>query len=381
MNTTAEDIRDLLEARLTELIGTLGTIAIPLSQPFGALNYLQRLLTTGHLAGLTAAFPDTIPGNRRMAYDMEAPATIQFDLRLREAFAAAGSEGMALEPAIDSFLIHEFLHFAQHMGFGRHSGLARQSPGLLLQIDYQADALAAAIQTQLALIAAPYGDAWTIHQASLHAVIDQMDVFTRLMSRTFDRARVARMPFGYEKLQRVAVWQFQYHRAMQFERTRSLADMQVLAQPLLHFRGLSSAEPKIYRDWPMRERANGPTDPSIPHDPSLIVSATTPFGTTGFVRCPLEDADYEALFEALFTGDLDLSAAVFEAIFAEHPWLVGGDGGEEDRRGWNGPGGPSPYTFGEEASEMEAEFVVARAREAFTPTILPLTTFGVPVEV
>lgn len=371
--------------RFQHLVGVLREIDPPAEAQFSGLYYLHRLLGSGHLRDLKLEIVAKIDalGTRRMAFiPPQAPDTLQLDNRLMLAFAKLRLPPHRRLAAIDSFLIHELLHFAQHMGFGRHSGLGRQSPWTLLAIDYQADALCAAIQTQLRMVSGDSLDDWQIHLESIQAVIDQMDVFTALSRADLDRSQVARMPFTYDKLQRVAVWQLQYHRARLFNRDLALADLQILAQPFLHFRtlevGLAGHHDAIHRDWPKREQAIfDDVQRRAEQDPPMIISAVSRFGTTAFARCNLAAALHAQLFEAFFSGDLTDSGAAFEAIFDEHPWLIGNsDNGGDD---WNGPGGPDdpdfpPLSVGT-LEGLDDGSAWARPRMAFTSRLFPLTVF------
>lgn len=360
---------DRFRMSLLGLQGLLSIVRVPRHAGFSGLYYLKGLLTKGHLRGLELVIEEKT-GPSRMAYSPvdSSPKRLTLDARLMKAFQKAGLPPQRLQAAIDCWFIHEFLHFAQHMGFGRHSGLGSQSPWTLLAIDYQADAMAAIVRTQIMLLFGDPRPIWTIHEESIRAVIDQMDVFTSLMRADLDREGVARMAFPYEKLQRVAVWQFQYHRCRNFNRALVPADLQLLSQPFMHFRSLEPNPQTITRRWPETETA-------FLERPRLIVSAVTRFGTTAFARANrLDDAHYKELFAAIFSGKVADSAAAFDAIFDEHPWLIGMAGGDED---WNGPGGvvgpdfPPPPGDGE-GPEEEPSGADERAVFAFTPKMLPL---------
>lgn len=376
----------LFNERMEMFKNALLTLSLPRQPPFAALHYLRDLLGGGgKLEDLVIDIKDVLlnsAGRRiRMAYSLPAEPrkVLSLDHRLIDAFekvkASYGSDGNErIKGVVDCFLIHELLHFSQGMGYGRHSGLGGQSPNTLLALDYQADALSVATLTQLALLCpedfsrnadAPLDadTAWNAYLDSIEAAIGQMEVFTHQIKANLDRVAASEVAFSLDKLQRTAIWQYQYHRALHFNRNRTLADFQILAQPTLHFRNIELAwaadRMLLTKHWPVDGEASLfnrtlNKDSGYVLQPSsvpfAILMASSQYGTSRFARIDYTtDDDHKKLFEGLFEGDLSKSKPFFDKLFSQEPWLIGfNDGDDYPRPGEGGgddPSGP-PYDGG-----------------------------------
>lgn len=376
----------LFNERMEMFKNALATLNLPRQPPFAALHYLRDLLGSGgKLADLVIDIKDTLLNSAgrkiRMAYSPpeEPRKVLNLDHRLIDAFEKVkefyGSDGdQKIKGVADCFLVHELLHFSQGMGYGRHSGLGGQSPNTLLALDYQADALSAAALTQLALLRpedfsrnpdAPLdaGTAWNAYADSIEATIGQMEVFTHQIKANLDRVAASEVAFSLDKLQRTAIWQYQYHRVLRFNRNRTLADFQILAQPTLNFRnielGWAADRMLLKKHWPVQgetclfSRAlNKDSGYSLQSSsaPFAILMASSQYGTSRFARIDYTtDKDNQQLFEGLFEGDVSKSKSFFDKLFRKEPWLIGfNDGDDYPRPGEGGgddPSGP-PYDGG-----------------------------------
>jgi hypothetical protein len=374
------DYEIIFNERLDSMIDSLGATdfnRFPDKRPIASLIYLQKLLTDnrGHLYGLRVTLHEDLSG-RRMLYDQGGTNTLlKLDYRLIDAFEKVRkkTDNNRLNRTIDCFLIHEFLHFAQGMSEGRHSDLSRQSPDNLLAIDFQADALSVIATTVLAWISPekyptaitdPNNFLWQLYEISIDAVINQMEVFTHLMQRNLDRKSISEMSFSLDKIKRTALWHYQFHRAKNFNRDRSLADFQILSQPRLHFRNLEAAwaynKSVLRKSWPdeeelfiqktlqhMNHKENG-FEVYQTKDPRCILSATSQYGTTRFVRIDATADTYRSAFKGFFECDLEKSKEFFEDIFQTEKWLIGkADGGDDSGPGnFGGSDGPGPIDRG-----------------------------------
>lgn len=250
---------------------------------------------------------------------------------------------------IDNYFIHEFLHHAQGMSGGNHSQLRRHAPRVLLDVDYQADALAAFTATALAwLHPSKFGfgrtpvldeNHWTLYERAVSAVLNQMEIFTLLGNWATPRDQISMMPTSLERILRIATWHYQLHRLSTFSTRLPLADFQILAQPVLDFRNLAWAaifEPdSLCKDWPLRERAvvekwqkraslKGRLF-DLSGRPQLVLAAATQQGTTRFVRYSAATrTHYYHAFDGIFDNDVGSSRLFFTALFEQHEWLKGG---------------------------------------------------------
>jgi len=408
--TIYSDYEELLNNRLGLIVLALKNIEFPRTPPYAAVTYLHDLLVEGqgHLSGLTVEVKAIVtnPGGSsvRMTYDLaEDHRTLQVDHRFIDAFDKAKAKfGEDLLPGVvDCFLIHEFLHYAQGMGHGRYSGLSSQAPNTLLAIDYQADAMAVIALSMLALLRpdnyslpADIG-VWDIYRHAISLALGQMEVFTHQMSRELDRGKVSNQRFSLDKLQRTAIWQYQFHRAVHFNRDRSLADFQILSQPHLHFRNLEAAwaEDKnfIRKNWPSSGESSFFTagvnaksgyELRPGSDPFCVLAAPSPHGTTGFVRSNNDFATNALLFDGLFDGDLEKSEKFFAELFKENPWLIGNAGGTDpgDPGGGGNTPPPEPRPGGATPLRELLDHQKLKLLEGYlASTTVPLTTMEMPV--
>jgi hypothetical protein len=254
---------------------------------------------------------------------------------------------------VDNFLLHELLHESQGMGGGRHSDLRVQSPQTLLAIDYQADAAAVVVAVILAWQApTSFGfgkasfedDHWSLYAEAIAAVTHQIEIFTYLSRSDLDRAKIAEMPVTVERIQRIAAWHFQYHRAKNFDRGLSLADFQILLQPGIDFRNLRTAgllQPDLLTaNWPKNEEnfvkwvATQEKSPSVvPVREPLIMTCSSPMGTTRFHRfTPASPSHYEDAFVGFFTAEMEKSRRFFESWLRDCEWATGRGGAVSVRK-------------------------------------------------
>lgn len=327
---------------------------------------------------------------------------------------------------IDNYFIHELIHYDQGMSGGNHSQLSQHAPHVLLAIDYQADALAAVVATILAwcdpneyvlqyhkfkgksgswelgeetsIPVVNELNHWTLYTYAIEAVLHQMEIFTLLSRNDMDRTKISEMKTGLERIQRIAVWHYQYHRVQEFNLSLPLADFQILAQPVLDFRNLAWAslvkDDELKRDWPDREvkllakwektevdLRVGRMFNLSQRPQSVVVTGVSPFGSTRFVRhAPATEDDYKNAFAGFFELNTSGSRDLFTTLFTTHKWLVGRkDGGKGgDGGGGNGDdGSPNPPDLPGDTKALAVEKTdderLDILKRMVTPSIFPLT--------
>jgi len=358
--TAGLTIDDRIEGRLDTLRRVLTTGFVK-ELRIAPIAFLSTLLLDGDLRDLefdrvndpTASGP-TSPGS---VQSMEIVTSVRQPVyrishQTREAMElVASNQGLDHQDTdwmIDNYFIHELLHNAQGMSGGNHSELGRQAPRVLLDVDYQADALAAVTATALAwLVPSEFGfstttptteNHWTLYERAVRAILNQMEIFTLLGYWKLPRDQISMKRTSLERILRIATWHYQLHRLRYFRVRRPLADFQILAQPVLDFRNLAWAatfEPDTVRvDWPSCEQTNvakwlrrktlkGRLFP-LHTRPQLVVAAATPLGTTRFVRHNATQAHYENAFGGIFDNQDRRSREFFTSLFAQQEWLKGG---------------------------------------------------------
>ena len=374
----AIDISDINK----RLKGRLEVLSQMLANPYvntvklGPVRFLSNLLHR-RLRGLKfdSDLTPASPGDAMTYAEDGTQRRLVLSMRLRQAMQQVAKvhtlSSRQIDWMIDNFYIHELLHFGQGMAGGNHSQLRTQSEPVLLAIDYQADAVAVVTAAILAWIRPDlYGyetsekdlyadtDHWTLLAAGIRATLLQMEVFTTLSSADLqDRSKVASWPASLERIQRIATWHLQYHRVEMFNRARPLADFQILAQPMLDFRYLAAANtlcPELLtRTWPSNEaaavvaiqqrlgdvRASPYLHASYEKRSDLIVTGTTPVGTTMFYRHSAAQPDhYSSAFEGFFEARTGKSRDFFRSMLEHCRWWIGYDSGW----GGGGTGGPDP---------------------------------------
>ena len=365
-------IEDSLETRLEILKGVLASFEFS-GLAFGPINYLKHQLTEGRLRDLR--FDRALEPQGAMDYLInQTDRAFLLSKRARLAMHTLAQErGLTdreIDWMVDNFYIHELLHFAQGMGGGNHSLLRTQAPQVLLAIDYQADAIAVVTATVLAwckpefygyAAPGPMDNHWTLYVEAIKAVLRQMDIFTLLARRDMDRSKIATSPSSVERIQRIATWHYQLHRAQSFNPQRPLADFQILSQPILDFRHLAAVgvlrPAALTHEWPVKEReiidsltasASAAGIPIKFEDRApLVVTGATPHGTTRFVRhTPAHNGQYADAFKGVFTADPSLSQELFTTMLELNPWLTGYDqpppGGGPDSPDDDMPTSPTP---------------------------------------
>lgn len=420
-DNTQLNINDLLAASLERLTNTLiGDMARKLE--LAPIVFLRNLLHEGRLKGLKfepdkepqAAYapPDTSDSQGRASLPsmeitgQQGQATYRISRRTRDAMATVvrQRELNARQTAwmIDNYFIHELIHYDQGMSGGNHSQLSQHAPQVLLAIDYQADALAAVVATILAwcdpksyvlryhkstwksgewsfrdeqnpLPVDRNLNHWTLYTYAIEAVLHQMELFTLLSRRDMDRSEISIMKADLERIQRIAVWHYQFHRAQEFNPKCPLADFQILAQPVLDFRNLAWASlvdnQELKRDWPERElklleewkkvvarfRVGQVYDQAErPHQ--LIVTGVSPYGSTRFVRhTPATAEDYRNAFAGFFELNTSASKDLFTTLFTKEKWLVGREDGGKGGGGGGGNGdnrSPSPPDLADDTKAL-----------------------------
>ncbi len=309
---------------------------------------------------------------------------------------------------IDNYFVHELIHFDQGMSGGNHSGLGVQSPQILLVIDYQADALAAVVATILAWCSPEnYGledvdqnyNHWSLYELAIKSILWQMEIFTLLSRVDMDRDKISLMRASHERIQRIATWHYQYHRVIEYNNLRPLADFQIMTQPIIDFRNLSHASfidnGALCRDWPSHEEAllkewlEKKEEFRIgllfeaTQRPPLIVTGVSPFGTTRFVRhMTASDYHYSNAFKGFFDCELRASRELFTTLFNSNKWLIGksdgwggGDGGSQ-----SSPFPPDlPNVTGGLAQDKDEDERMEILMRMVTPTQFPLTYMEVPL--
>jgi hypothetical protein len=366
------NIDDVLETRLEILKGVLGSFDFS-GLSFGPINYLKHQLTEGRLRGLR--FDRALEPQDAMDYLInQTDRAFLLSKRARLAMHILAQErsltDREIDWMVDNFYIHELLHFAQGMGGGNHSLLRAQAPQVLLAIDYQADAIAVVTATVLAWCKPefygyaepqPKDNHWTLYVEAIKAVLRQMDIFTLLARHDMDRSKIAAEPSTVERIQRIATWHYQLHRAQLFNPQRPLADFQILSQPILDFRHLAAVgvlkPAALTHEWPVKEREiiaslrAGTAAAGFPigfeERAPLIVTGATPHGTTRFVRhTPAHNGQYADAFRGIFFADPDLSRELFTTLLELNPWLTGYDqpppGGGPDGPDGDMPTSPAP---------------------------------------
>ena len=359
-NSATPDFDDRIESRLNTLRKVLQEWDVR-ELPIGSIVFLGRLLASERLRDLEfdrtgePTSPSSVPGNPVPSMEIDisqAKRVYRISHRTRDAMQRVivnrALDDQAADWMIDNYFIHELLHSAQGMAGGNHSGLSRQAPQVLLAIDYQADAIAAVTATVLAwchptefgfAAVADSESHWTLYVRAIEAILNQIEIFTLLSRQDMDRTRISQMRGSLERIQRIATWHYQLHRARNFLSDRALADFQILAQPMLDFRNLawaaSFAPDALRRDWPTREQAEFERWTASAANPKglmfaaherapLIVTGVTRNSTTQFVRhaaaTPLQ---YQQAFEGIFDNNDRASRDFFTTLFANEGWLVG----------------------------------------------------------
>lgn len=415
--TNLKAVNARLASRMEALTRALGDPYVE-TVKLGPIRFLSDLLH-GQLKGL-AFDPDEVPKRAGDAMVIESDGKAHrfvLSVRIRMAINEVASDqhlsDREIDWLIDNFYLHELLHFAQGMGGGNHSQLRTQAPAVLLAIDYQADAVAVMGATILAwcrpdlfgfeekdadLLKAT--DHWTLLSQGIEATLMQMDVFTKLRyADVHVREPIVNQSASVERIQRIATWHMQWHRSRRYKRSRPLADFQILAQPMLDFRYLAIAStlcPQfLTRAWAANEKqAIGVVEDAlrgVQRSPyleaayreraHLVVTGTTPFGTTQFVRHNAAQPEhYREAFEGFFETDPNKSANFFNSMFEDHKWWIGGQGGGgppggdgDDPNNSDGPGGTplDQMTTGLAIGET-AEFRADLLRRVITPKQKPL---------
>lgn len=442
---TQMNIDELLVASLERLKKTLnGDMARKVD--LAPIVFLRNLLFKGGLKGLRfepkqepqAAYVPPYGSDSQGTASLpsmeivgqQGQVTYRISQRTRSAMAAVvkqrGLNTRQTAWMIDNYFIHELIHYDQGMSGGNHSQLSQHAPHVLLAIDYQADALAAVVATILAWCDPNkyvlqyhkfkkgkgrgwvFGETsipidyelnhWTLYTYAIEAVLHQMEIFTLLSRNDMNRSEISKMKAGLERIQRIAVWHYQYHRAQEFNLSLPLADFQILAQPVLDFRNLAWASlvkgDELKRDWPEREvklleewkktdkgfRVGRMFDLSE-RSQSVIVTGVSPFGSTRFVRhAPATEEDYKNAFAGFFELNTSASRDLFTTLFATNKWLVGredeGKGG--DGGGGNGDdGSPNPPDLPGDTKALAVEKTdderLDILKRMVTPSIFPLT--------
>ncbi|APA75983.1 hypothetical protein LIX17_11625 [Mycobacterium avium subsp. hominissuis] len=322
------------------------------------IKFLSALVSDGDLRNLKfdRNTDPTASGPREQSMEIDTSLrqpVYRISRRTREAMARVqsnlGLDNQDTDWMIDNYFIHELLHNSQGMSGGNHSELSRHAPRVLLDVDYQADALAAVTATALAwLVPREFGfranrcaneNHWTLYERALKAILSQMEIFTLLGYWNTPRDQISLVATGLERVLRIATWHYQFHRLRSpFRPKRPLADFQILAQPVLDFRNLAWAaifEPStLCKDWPSNERANvakwlkrkslqGRLFP-LHGRPQLVVTAATPLGTTRFIRHNSTETHYEDAFAGFFDNEPRRSKEFFTTLFMQQQWLRGG---------------------------------------------------------
>jgi hypothetical protein len=396
-----DDIDDLLVESIERLKNVLnGSIARRLR--YAPIVFLRNLLLNDKLKGLefdrnneprppyvpadTAESQAILRPSMEIIGSQQGQAKYRISRRTRHAMATVVRERNLNQQQtawmIDNYFIHELIHHDQGMGEGNHSQLSQHAPQVLLAIDYQADALAVVVATMLAWcepfefvqkhldwfvsdehgpMIEPIINHWTLYTYAIEAVLYQMEIFTSLSRRAMDRSTISAMTADLERIQRIALWHYQFHRAQQFNPSCPLADFQILAQPMLDFRNLAWASVHraqyLTRDWPKseldllkewerltKEFQFGHVFNQTERPQQLIVTGISPYGSTRFVRhTAATQEDYQNAFLGFFELNTLASRDFFTTLFASQPWLIdrenggngGGDNDDED-------GSPNP---------------------------------------
>lgn len=385
-DTDLAAIEDCLESRLEVLKEALASFEFS-GLMFGPISYLQHELQDGRLRDLR--FDSRREPDGSMDYIINQKERVfllsrRARLAMQTVAHARLLTGREIKWMVDNFYLHELLHFAQGMGGGSHSLLRTQAPQVLLAIDYQADAIAAVTATVLAWCKpdlfgyespVPADNHWTLYVEGINAVLRQMEIFTLMTLRDMDRDKIATLPTTVERIQRIATWHYQLHRAQRFNPRRPLADFQILFQPVLDFRHLAAVgllrPSELTHEWPSREREivesltsifNSAVLPIKFEDRApLILTGATPHGTTRFVRhTPAHDGQYADAFRGLFTAEPGLSQEFFTTMLESNTWLTGydqppsGAGSSDDARTAPPPGLQKPTdSLAMEAPESE----------------------------
>jgi hypothetical protein len=200
MAATASSIDDRIEGRLDTLRTVLTNDDVK-KLPIAPIRFLAALLLEGDLRNLKFD-RDTDPtssggGQPGPVQSMEVVTSPGLSLYRVSHQTRTAMERVASNEAlneqdfdwmIDNYFIHELLHNAQGMSGGNHSELGRQAPRVLLDVDYQADALAAVTATALAwLVPIEFGfgstppiseNHWTLYERAVRAILNQMEIFT-----------------------------------------------------------------------------------------------------------------------------------------------------------------------------------------------------------
>lgn len=411
-----DTIDDHIERRLDTLRKVLAQ-EIVFDLPVAPIVFLSTLLTTGDLRNLrfdrdtepTSAQPD--PSGRVQSMEIVSSprgSLYRISRRTRVAMCKVAADRkldtQQTDWMIDNYFIHELLHFAQGMSGGNHSGLGRQAPPVLLAVDYQADALAAMVATILAWCSPGHfgfhGDIakeenhWALYARAIEAILHQMEIFTLLMRRDMDRTAISGMRVSIERLLRIATWHYQLHRARAFDVDRPLADFQILAQPMLSFRNLawaaSFAPDALRKDWPQREQdgypgwktgSAGPADDlfALHECPPLIVTGTTHYATTRFVRHTPTTQQYADAFAGFFENDTRASRDFFNTLFMNHTWLRGGPDRSAFSHAWDLPETQRDPLASESqglASGAREQQRLDLLNELLTPSRFPLVLFA-----
>lgn len=360
--TVPATIDDRIEQRLDTLREVLAKRYVR-KLPLAPLVFLSALLSDGDLHNLKFDRDNEPTVGRDLpagspVQSMEIVASVgqpyyRISHQTRAAMARVASDrGLDAQDTdwmIDNYFIHELLHNAQGMSGGRHSELGGQAPRVLLDVDYQADALAAVTAASLAwLFPSKFGftdpppsteNHWTLYERAIRAVLNQMEIFTLLGYWEKTRAEISMVSTGLERILRIATWHYQYHRLQSpFRYQRPLADFQILAQPVLDFRNLGwaavFAREFLRKDWPVKEKENIESWLKrknlkgrlfdLPDRPPLIITSATPLGTTQFVRHHPTHTHYVAGFAGILDNRVRYSQELFTTLFAEHQWLKGG---------------------------------------------------------
>ncbi len=281
---------------------------------------------------------------------------------------------------LDNLLLHEVYHLSQGMGYGNHHGLGRESPEVLLELDYQADAVAILVSCTLAWID-PRG---RVHELTgdvsredvgpmslldyaITANLHQCEVFTRARFARRDgeseadfRQRIARAPVRYLRFMRLLIWQYQLARARNFPEGARWADLYLMSRPEITLRnvrafeimadqavlqtGWSSIEQQRYSEADARKRERVLSDPSSAA--AVLMTGPSVWAGTEFARLPLTPREVDLVVDLVQRNEHAAGEILVQNLLrvgcAHWVGKGGGPGGGPTPSGRAPDGGPGP---------------------------------------
>lgn len=244
---------------------------------------------------------------------------------------------------VENFIVHEIVHHCQGMARGGHSGLTALASNVILENDYQADAMAVIIlffirclEEQANKNFRGYDDkentGWPLYQRLIEAIFYQIQIFS-LFSEATDKEpekllttqECLAKKIAYTRWERLAIWHFQYWRAEFFDNTQALTNFQILFRPTFSFRHQYTASNKyLNADWPKKERSILSDLKITMLKNQFCIGSLNDFGLRNAVVFTFNNETLvNDFFEAVFTGNPSKSRAFFNLLFSQHPELLG----------------------------------------------------------